>query len=149
MKFHSVQCLQESCIHVHKKPFAYPFSNMMNGNIWCNTRKVGKNVVWLRITYNLSNKQTYENTLLEAVHHFHSVVMDAGSCKKHWHAHECCIFQSYAKTVPSWMKLTMREPANHDNGQGVTASDVILQTAYNEWHKMRSSSSCSGNAVVR
>ena len=31
------------------------------------------------------------------------------------HAHQCCIFQSYAKTVPSrmklTMKLTMREPA--------------------------------------
>ena len=26
------------------------------------------------------------------------------------HAHQCCIFQSYAKTVPSRMKLTMREP---------------------------------------
>ena len=25
------------------------------------------------------------------------------------------------------MKLTMREPAHHDNGQGVTVSDVILQ----------------------
>ena len=32
------------------------------------------------------------------------------------HAHQCCIFQSYAKTVPSrmklTMKLTMREPAS-------------------------------------
>ena len=32
------------------------------------------------------------------------------------HAHQCCIFQSYAKTVPSRMKLTMiltmREPAS-------------------------------------
>ena len=31
------------------------------------------------------------------------------------HAHQCCLFQSYAKTVPSrmklTMKLTMREPA--------------------------------------
>ena len=26
------------------------------------------------------------------------------------HAHQCCRFQSYAKTVPSRMKLTMREP---------------------------------------
>ena len=26
------------------------------------------------------------------------------------HAHQCCIFQSYAKTMPSRMKLTMREP---------------------------------------
>ena len=24
------------------------------------------------------------------------------------HAHPCCIFQSYAKTVPSQMKLTMK-----------------------------------------
>ena len=28
------------------------------------------------------------------------------------HAHQCFIFQSYAKTVPSQMKLTMREPAS-------------------------------------
>ena len=32
------------------------------------------------------------------------------------HAHQCCVFQSYAKTVPSRMKLTMkmtmREPAS-------------------------------------
>ena len=28
------------------------------------------------------------------------------------HAHQCCIFQSYAKTVPSRMKLTLREPAS-------------------------------------
>ena len=28
------------------------------------------------------------------------------------HAHQCCIFQSYAKTVLSRMKLTMREPAS-------------------------------------
>ena len=28
------------------------------------------------------------------------------------HVHQCCIFQSNAKTVPSRMKLTMREPAS-------------------------------------
>ena len=28
------------------------------------------------------------------------------------HAHHCCIFQSYAKNVPSRMELTMREPAS-------------------------------------
>ena len=28
------------------------------------------------------------------------------------HAHQCCIFQSYAKTVPSRIKLTIREPAS-------------------------------------
>ena len=28
------------------------------------------------------------------------------------HAHQCCIFQSYAKTVPLRMKLTMCEPAS-------------------------------------
>ena len=27
-------------------------------------------------------------------------------------AHQCCIFQCYAKTVPSRMKLTMHEPAS-------------------------------------
>ena len=37
-----------------------------------------------------------------------------GSCVTTAHAHQCCIFQtqSYAKTVPSRMKLTMREPAS-------------------------------------
>ena len=38
-----------------------------------------------------------------------------GSCVTTAHAHQCCIFQSYAKTVPSRMKLTMKltmcEPA--------------------------------------
>ena len=52
------------------------------------------------------------NTLLEAVRHFRSVVIDAGSRVTTAHAHQCCIFQSYAKTVPSRMKLTMREPAS-------------------------------------
>ena len=61
------------------------------------------------------------NTLLEAVRHFRSVIMDAGSRGTTAHAHQCCIIQSYAKTVPSRMKLTMREPANHDNRQGVTS----------------------------
>ena len=28
------------------------------------------------------------------------------------HAHQCCRFQSYAKNVPSQMKLTKREPIN-------------------------------------
>ena len=31
-----------------------------------------------------------------------------GSCVTTAHALQCCIFQSYAKTVPSWMKLTMK-----------------------------------------
>ena len=39
------------------------------------------------------------------------------------HAHQCCIFQSYAKTVPSRMKLTMklttREPASMTCDHGV------------------------------
>ena len=56
------------------------------------------------------------NTLLEAVRHFRSVVIDAGSRLTTVHARECCIFQSYVKTVPSrikvTMKLTMREPAS-------------------------------------
>ena len=45
-----------------------------------------------------------------------SVVKDAGSRVNIAHAHQCCIFQSYVKTVPSrmklTMKLTMREPAS-------------------------------------
>ena len=47
------------------------------------------------------------------------------------HAHQCCIFQSYAKTVPSrmklTMKLTMREPTfmgSMTTGHVITACDV-------------------------
>ena len=63
--------------------------------------------------------------LLEAVRHFRSVqsvVMDSGSLGTTAHAHQCCIFQSYAKTVPSQMKLTMiltmREPASMTTDKG-------------------------------
>ena len=38
-------------------------------------------------------------TLLEAVRHFRSV--DVRSHVTTAHAHQCCIFQSYVKTVPS------------------------------------------------
>ena len=40
-------------------------------------------------------------TLLEAVRHFCSIVIEAGSRVTTAHAHQCCIYQSYAKTVPS------------------------------------------------
>ena len=75
------------------------------------------------------------NTLLEAVRHFRSVIMDAGSRGTTAHAQQCCIFQSYAKTVPSRMKLTMREPANHDNRQGVTSysNSVYLHSSLHKW----------------
>ena len=50
------------------------------------------------------------------VRHFRSVVMPCRFTRTNAHAHQCCIFQSYAKTVPSriklTMKLTMREPAS-------------------------------------
>ena len=56
------------------------------------------------------------NTLLEAVRYFRSVVMPCRFTQTNAHAHQCCIFHSYAKTVPSrmklTMKLTMREPAS-------------------------------------
>ena len=56
------------------------------------------------------------NTLFEAVRHFCSVIMPCRFTRTNAHAHQCCIFQSYAKTVPSRMKLTMkftmREPAS-------------------------------------
>ena len=60
------------------------------------------------------------NTLLEAVRHFRSIVIDASSRVTTAHVHLCCIFHSYAKTVPSRMKLTMREPASMttDTGRG-------------------------------
>ena len=84
--------------------------------------------VWVTYTHLSELRVDYcINTLLEAVRHFRSVVVDAGSRGTTAHAHQCCIFQGYPKAVPSRMKLTMREPANHDNGQGVMASDVILQ----------------------
>ena len=57
-------------------------------------------------------------TLLEFVRHFRSVVMDAGSRRTTAHAHQCCISQSYEKTVPSRMKLTMREPASMTTDKG-------------------------------
>ena len=81
----------------------------------------------LYICYAVAGTQI--NTLLEAVRHFRSVVLDAGSRGTTAHAHQCCIFQSYAKTVPSRMKLTMREPASMttDKGGGGVVNDIILQ----------------------
>ena len=38
-------------------------------------------------------------TLLEAVRHFCSVVVDAGSRGTTAHAHQCCIFQSYKRRL--------------------------------------------------
>ena len=38
------------------------------------------------------------------------------------HAHQCCRFQSYAKTVPSRMKLTKREPTF----LGSTTTDHVI-----------------------
>ena len=59
------------------------------------------------------------NMLLEAVRHFCSIVMDAGSRGTTAHAHQCsCRFQGYPKAVPSRMKLTMREPASMTTGKG-------------------------------
>ena len=40
------------------------------------------------------------------------------------HAHQCCRFQSYAKTVPSRMKLTKREPTF----LGSTTTDHVIMT---------------------
>ena len=43
------------------------------------------------------------------------------------YAHQCCRFQSYAKTVPSRMKLTMREPTfmgSMTTDHVITACDV-------------------------
>ena len=62
--------------------------------------------------YQPSTTTSTHNTLLEAVRHFHSIVIDAGSRGTTAHAHQCCIFQGYPKAVPSRMKLTMREPAS-------------------------------------
>ena len=72
-------------------------------------------------------------TLLEAVRHFRSVVLDVGSRVTTAHAHQCCIFQSYAKTVPSRMKLDYAWTSIHDNGHVVTACDVWLQQRISGW----------------
>ena len=46
------------------------------------------------------------------------------------HAHQCCIFQSYAKTVPSRMKLTMNLTMREPTFLGsMTTDHVITPTA--------------------
>ena len=69
-------------------------------------------------------------TLFEAVHQFRSVVMDADSRGTTAHAHQCCILQSYAKTVPSRMKLTMREPASMTTDKGSWRVTSYFYSAY-------------------
>ena len=64
----------------------------------------------------------WTNTLLEAVRHFRSVVMPCRFTRTNAHAHQSCIFQSYAKTVPN--EINYAWTSIHDNGQGVTACDV-------------------------
>ena len=49
------------------------------------------------------------------------------------HAHQCCIFQSYAKTVPSRMKIDYAWASIHDNGHVITACDVWLQQRIATW----------------
>ena len=57
--------------------------------------------------------------LLEPERHFCSVVMDAGSRGTTAHAHQCCRSQGYPEaTVPSRMKLIMREPASMTRKRG-------------------------------
>ena len=53
------------------------------------------------------------------------------------HAHQCCTFQSYAKTVPSWMKLTSKIDKAwttflgiHDNGPRDHGLWCLTLTAY-------------------
>ena len=40
------------------------------------------------------------------------------------HAHQCWIFQSYAKTVPSWMKLTMKLTMREPTFMGSMTTDT-------------------------
>ena len=40
------------------------------------------------------------------------------------HAHQCCIFQSYAKTVPSRMKLTMKLTMREPTFMGSMTTDT-------------------------
>ena len=67
------------------------------------------------------------HTLLKPKRHSlrcHGFVVHAYSTA---HAHQCCRFQSYAKTVPSRMKLTKREPTflgSTTTDHVITACDV-------------------------
>ena len=85
-----------------------------------------------------SEETYYMYTLLEAVRHFRSFVMDDGSRGTTAHAHRCCRFQGYPKAVPSRMKLTMREPASMatDNGsRRVTSySNSVFRATLTESH---------------
>ena len=86
------------------------FHTQMLGNILT----VGSSfTVWM---FTMGHIVNYWIKPLELECHFRSVVMDSGSRGTTAHVHQCCSFQSYAKTVPSRMKLnmklTMREPAS-------------------------------------
>ena len=74
-------------------------------------------------------------TLLEAVCHFRSVVIDARSRRTSVHAHQCCRFQGYPKAVSSQMKLTMREPASMTTDKGsprvTSSSNSVLKPVNN------------------
>ena len=48
------------------------------------------------------------------------------------HAHQCCRFQSYAKTVPSRMKLTTKLTKGEPTFLGSMTMDHVI-TAYNVW----------------
>ena len=42
------------------------------------------------------------------------------------HVHQCCIFQSYAKTVPSRMKLTMKLTMREPTFMGSMTTDHVI-----------------------
>ena len=48
------------------------------------------------------------------------------------HVHQCCIFQSYAKTVPSRMKLTMKLTMREPTFIGSMTTDHVI-TACDVW----------------
>ena len=47
-----------------------------------------------------------------------------GSCVTTAHSHQCCIFQSYAKTVPSRLKLTMKLTMHEPTFMGSMTMDT-------------------------
>ena len=68
-------------------------------------------VLWLRILNHWIHQYPSSLYAVKAQTSLAPLSWFRGSHVTTAHAHQCCIFQSYAKTVPSRMKLTMREPA--------------------------------------
>ena len=71
------------------------------------------------------------NTLLEAVRHFRSVVIAAGSRVTTVHAHQCCIYFRVMRRLYRANEIDYEIDyawtSIHDNGHVIMACDVLLQ----------------------